>query len=661
MSSPVEPDQGSGLDGLEALPALERGNLLLLSISLYLAGLGAYTLIYALTFPFSRQKFAILIIGSSITVYFLDSFLSRDVSKGYLSYVDKTLTLVLAVGSGTATVYFFIQYGDVTNRLLDYHFHEYVFSLILIVALLEASRRAYGMAFTGVAYIAFLYAIVGHVIPGKLGHPMYTFDRLLEVSVLDFSGLFGSIAVVGTTWVMIFILYAGIITEMGGLEPIFNFAKRISQRVESGTAQVSVVSSFIAGSITGSAAANTAITGSFTIPLMKDSGFRGETAAAIESTASTGGQILPPVMGASAFLMAEILGIPYADIVQIAVLPALLFYFTIVFSVASIADKQDIHPTEYFDIDQDLLANVGLVVSFIVLLVYLLYFRFDPFKSGVFAILAFLAGRVLVLGQKLYTESSRPEPEGRSSTTVLIRSGKRIIFAFVYGMRTVIPLMVILGVIAIIVQLITLTGINQIISQTMVDLGSTRILLLIMAALMSILFGMGMPTVAAYLLVSIFVVPGLTDFGVKPILGHFFVFYFAIISGLTPPIAIVVAVASRIAESDFMQSCWETLVIALPGFVLPFAFMYNPSLLIWSDDTLLLFPIILIGLVSVVMGVLGYVFEEVAGWERVLLVVLGGSCIFYPGMYVKVGLTIVCALLIMRHIGGRLPAVADFR
>lgn len=662
MSDPIEaggyepgtedpPLTARSLDALEeTLPAIALRNAHVLLIAAVSVLLSVYPIYYGWERPYTRTNYAILYLGFALFVFFLEDAISRtEYRHRVLRYVDKALMLVLAVASLITCAYFFIVFVELPERLYAYYWYEYLLSGILILAVLEGTRRAFGWMITLVSSGAILYAYYGYLIPRPIGHGGFQANRILEAAVLNVgSGILSSTLAIVATWVAIFIIYAEILTAYGGLEFIRDIAIMVSKRFSSGIAQIAVITSMGMGSIVGSSLANTAATGSFTIPLMKENNLSGETAAAIESIASSGGQILPPVMGAAAFLMAEFLGVSFATIIAYGFLPALLFYAALASTVAIITTEEGIEPprmeSKRISVLYLLQNGLYIVASIIVLVFSLVVLQYDPLTCGIYAILT------LVGGMYLSGAAIGLVDEDVGVTLRLYRTTKQTLHGFVQGGRRVAPIMIVIGPLLVIIRLVTLTGINQIISIYMVSFGDTLPLLLLLAAIMSVLFGMGMPSVASYILVTIFVVPPLTQFGVTDIQGHFFVFYYAIISGITPPVAVVIAVASGIANSNFLRTCMKALPVALPLFIIPFVFVYNPQLLVWSVMTPAVFLTVLVGIMFLIVMALGYFFgRDYRILERAVMGAVGLGILFAPQFLYQALFATPAAVYLLYH------------
>jgi TRAP transporter 4TM/12TM fusion protein len=540
----------------------------------------------------------------------------------------------------------------------------------------DATRRAYGWAITSVVFVSIAYAMAGPWLPGFLGHTGMTWQNVARYGAIGLSGTYGFILGIGTTWVAVFIIFAGMAKTYGALEYILDGGRRIGNYLQTGVVQVAVIASMAMGSITGSAAANTATTGSFTIPMMQNQGVREDFAAAIESVASSGGQMMPPVMGVAAFIMADILGVSYVEIIRAALVPALLFYFSVGIAVQFVvlrfgwtAERTApgsltstlFAPRTLWTVGYVALvaaafaalrsvAGVGALYAGLGALALAALVRLaqavvttaddesavDDFRA---AVEGFFGGPhfAVPLGVLVYTlvvAQLTPLAAGlyTSITMVLTIVVRRFVVdpptrapvsaatQTVEGLRAgaveMAPLVGVLGAMGIIITMLTQTGLAQTISIRMVGLaGGVLLAVLVIAMFLSILFGLGMPTPAAYILVVILVAPGLVDVGIPQLTAHLFVFYFAMLSAITPPVAVAVAVGARIADADFMRTGKQALRIGAPGFLIPFAFVSNGSLIVWSlPATPIHVAIVFVGVTALVAATTGYDGTHVLGW-----------------------------------------------
>ena len=405
------------------------------------------------------------------------------------------------------------------------------------------------------------------------------------------------------TWVFVFVIWAGLVEEYGGLETFFDVGVLVAKRVKSGVAQTAVVTSMIMGSVNGSPMANAVVTGSFTIPLMKEQGFSSRTAAAVESAASTGGMVLPPVMGTVAFLMANFLDVSYGHIVAVAALPAILFYVAVALSVHLISPDTDADLSIEREVDtqQTLWSLLPAAVSSLVSIYLLLVVQLSPGLAGVWTI----ASLVVTQFATVIVDA------GVRSERALTGSPWEFVVETAQGLRTgsvrIVPITLAVAGIGVIISTFTLTNLGFRLSLGLADIaGGNIVILSVLVMLSSIVLGMGMPTVAAYLVTVTLVAPALTEVGVAEITAHFFVFYFAMLASITPPIALTPAVTSRIADADFLRVGISSRVLGLPSFLLPYVFAFNQSILLVDGfDTVVAFVSALVGFVLLIVAIHG--------------------------------------------------------
>ncbi len=648
------------------LPELSKDvdSILWILVSVLSVGFALYMMYYSYTRYVNRGHHTVLALGWGIVVFLAIDALGtdRETTRGKLLLVTNGL---LAVATIAVTYYFFSNFEAIRGSVLTYTRLEYVLGGLLMVVIVEATRRAYGNVLTAVVLVTIGYALFGNVLPGWFTHSGIDSQRMVEISVLTLGGVYGNIVEVGVTWVAIFLIYAGLLEGYGALNMAFALGRVVERRVRAGTAQAAVLASLFMGSISGSAVANTATTGSFTIPLMKERGFKSETAAGIESTASSGGQVIPPVMGAAAFVMAGILNIPYVDIIALALLPAILFYMTISVSTHILSLKQGLtEESAIFEDDGDdgrnrlpgegvLLHGLPILASLVILIYYLAWVRFDPMTSALRAMVALVA--MQFVWQFVLSGFE---------TGSLVLTAKKTVQGLQIGAVTAGPIFVVLGSIGIIVEMIGVGTFTQLLTFAMLDVsGGSLLVLLFFAMLMSLMFGLGMPTVAAYVLVAIFVGPAVVEFGVEQVYAHMFVFYFAILSAITPPVALTCVVACKIANVGFFKTCEQALKIALPAFFLPYAFIVHPNLLHWDGGTVLAFPLVAIGLLGLIVTINGHFVAHVSFPLRALAGVCALSIVFVNQPALNIGAAIVIVTLMGKnyrtHTSQPTPSVSD--
>src|SRR5690606_18049042 len=486
----------------------------------------------------------------------------RDESKASRAAViaGRALDLVLIVGSAVAGAYVAANYAAIIFRQGAFTATDNAMALVLLVLVLEGVRRAVGWPLTIVCLVFVLYAIYGRQMPGPLLHRGYPFDRVARHLALSYSGIYGIPLAVMVRYVILFIVFGALLQVSGAAEFLVRFAQSIAGRFTGGLGKVAVVSSALVGTISGSAAGNVATTGSVTIPAMKRGGYQPHVAGAIESVASTGGQIMPPIMGAAAFLMADYLGIPYLQVAAAAVIPAVLYFLAAGVAIDLYARAQGLRGLTRQEMPR--------------------FFR--TLREGwVFLVLIGLVYAMLVMG---YT-ATRAAFVGVVAAAVLVLL-KRVKLKELWdvlrqGAEAAGILCAVTAGAGIVVGVVQLTGLGAQLAAALVDLsGGYVIVLLLLVMVSSLILGMGMPTTVVYILLAALVGPALVTMGLEPVSAHFFFFYFGVLAAITPPVALASYAAASIAGSDFNQTGWTSFKMAIPSFIVPFFFALNPALLL---------------------------------------------------------------------------------
>jgi TRAP transporter 4TM/12TM fusion protein len=607
--------------------------------------IGLYVLWYAFTLDLTRKEYSIIFLGASLALYYshqivegndADAFPGESLgakispcSPRINGWIKALLNLSLAIIAIVLTFYMVYHIDRLRYVAPGAGFEQldYLFGLLAIVLVTDVTYRVYGRTLAGVIVVTFLYGIGGPYLPGIFHHTGMSMEAIVESGAIGMSGVYGFLIDIGATLVAIFIIFAGLARAYGAMDRIIAIGREMRHLTSTGVVHTAVISSMMMGSITGSAAANTATTGSFTIPLMQDQGIRDEFAAAIESIASSAGQMLPPVMGVAAFLMADILGISYLSVIQAGTIPALLFYVSLAFTIDLTVRYYGWTVSSQGSFDYSTLANAAhFVVPLSVLVYALAVMRTTALTAGFYACIVLIATMIVY---DLYEQRSVRAPFG----TV-----KKGIEGLKQGALDMAPLIAIICSLGFSISIITATGLSQRLSTQMIALaGGIFIFVLVLAMITSILFGMGMPTPAAYIIVAILIAPVMTEFGIAEITAHMFVFYFAMLSAITPPVAVAVVVASRIAGSDFLISSYHTVRMALPVFIVPFVFVIHPELLLWAfPETIVAIALVLPGLLAISMVSVGHnVVGDLNVVGRGFYLVIALVILFYPGMFVR--------------------------
>lgn len=490
---------------------------------------------------------------------FVDRIRRASTRSGTAVYV------VLALLGIGATSYVFFNMEHLEDVLGYPEPVDMFVGILLIFLVVEATRVAWGLTLPIVALCFVAYFAFGHFLPGVLHHNQFSPSFIVSYLSIGLTGVYGTFLSISANQVFLFVVFGALLGVIK-VNDFFYEAGKIPGRVmQGGPGQTAVVSSALVGMVSGAAVANVAITGAFTIPFMKKVGFRPEHAGAIEATASTGGQLMPPVMGAAAFLMAAFLGVPYAEIMVAGIIPAVLYFWGVMLGVQFLAVRQGIRPpTEAIDF-RLIGRRLPLFLLPLAVLVIMLLKQYSPANAAFWAIL--LSISLSYVGR-----------ETRPRFMELLRC---LADGAVIGAQIGISL----AIVGLIAQTLITTGLGTKIAG-LVDLLSmgSLILALLMTMIVSIILGCGVPTSAAYALVAIVVVPIIIRMGVEPLPAHFFAFYFAVISALTPPVALAALAGAGIAGANYFKTSMSAFKLAISGFIIPFAIIFNPVLLLRPDD-----------------------------------------------------------------------------
>jgi len=573
---------------------------------------------------------------------------------------------LLAALSFPAVLYlaYAIQYGGAAARAGSPTTPDLVFGAITIVLVLEMTRRTTGIILPIIAGAFLAYGFLGPMMPGLLAHRGYGFPRIISHLYMTTEGVFGIPLGVSATFVILFIIFGAFLEVTGIGDWFIDLAYGVTGRLSGGPAKTSVLASGFMASLNGSAVANTATTGAFTIPLMKRTGFDDHYAAAVESSASSGGQIMPPVMGAGAFIMAVWTGISYADIIIAAAVPALLFFLCVGMAVHFRAKKQGLEglPKSQLPDSRTLLIYRFYYTLPIIALVVMLVQGFTAMRAGFWAIL--LALIVCVFPHRIRRLSDLRDPTSDESLGRMLRDSAQLLTdGLERGVRMTIIVAAACATAGIVVGIVTLTGLGLAFSSLVASLsGGVVLIALVLTMIASILLGMGLPTTAAYVVVAALGAPALTQFGVETLAAHMFIFYFAIISAITPPIMLAVFTASGIAESDPWKTGFTAINIASIGFIIPYLFVYGNELLLMGEPVAIALAVTTaaIGVVALSASTQGYLLTDTSIPERVLLLV-GSLALMFPHMLTDaVGAVVLAAVLFRQYsvVNADSPAAA---
>lgn len=486
---------------------------------------------------------------------------------------------------------------------------DFYAALVGVILILEVTRRVAGLALVVIASIFILYSFAGPYLPGFLAHRGYEARRFFTYIFTD-QGILSDPVAVSSTYIILFITFAAFLQASKVGDYFVNFAFAAAGRARGGPAKVAVLASGLMGMINGTSAGNVVSTGSLTIPLMKKVGYPAKTSAAVEAAASSGGQIMPPIMGAGAFIMAEVTGIPYTEIVIAAIIPSVLYFASVYFMVDLQATKLGMKglPKEELPVFKQLLKQAYLFIP-IIMLIYTLFAGYSVIRAGT---VSMMAAAVV-------------------SWLTPHRMGPRLLAkAFDIAARMSVQLVAVCACAGIIVGVIALTGVGARFSSLLLGIAEqNQLLALFFAMCISIVLGMGMPTTAAYAVAAAVVAPGLVNLGIPVLTAHFFVFYFAVMSAITPPVALAAYAGAALSGSDPMKTSVESFKIGLAAFVVPFMFFYSQAMLMQGSwlEILHVFLTASLGIYMLAAAVQGWFFGALGLPLRLLLLIAALSMI----------------------------------
>lgn len=510
---------------------------------------------------------------------------------------------------------------------------EIIISALSLILLLEATRRVVGNALVIIMIVFLVYGFYGHLLPGVLSHREFNLMWIMDHLFYTTTGVFSTPLGVSATFIFLFILFGKFLELSGAGQFFINLSLAAMGKYRGGPAKTAIIGSSILGTISGSAVANTVTTGAFTIPLMKKTGYKKQFSGGVEAVASTGGQIVPPIMGAAAFIIASYLGIPYIEIVYAAIIPALLYYICLYAQVDFRAQRDKLVGLKKEDLPKiwTVLKTGFLFFMPLFVIIYMLVAGFSPMRAGLFAIVATIIIAML-----------------KGATRF---SFKQFLQALDLGARASLETAIACGAAGVIIGIIGLTGIGLKFSGIIIDIaGGSLLITLILTMVVSIILGMGLPTVAAYIVQVPLTIPALIELGVEPVAAHLFIFYFAIISNITPPVALAAFAAAGIAGSDPMKTGLAALRLGIAAFIVPFMFVYGPQLLLIGGTAEIILALItaIIGIIGIAGATEGWLLKETTIFQKILLLA-GSLMMVHPNIITDVvGLAVLIVVYLLQ-------------
>ncbi|PPS21411.1 TRAP transporter permease [Brachyspira murdochii] len=569
--------------------------------------------------------------------------MKKDMPKDKLPWYD----VILAVIGAASWSYITINFDSLVRRAGIYTSTDIIIGIIGILLVFEACRRIVGLPILIISIVFIIYALFGAYAPGFLNHRGYSLQRLVSHLFYNTEGIMGTPIGASATFIFLFIFFGALLDKTGIGQFFIDICNAIAGGFDGGPAKVAVLTSAMFGTVSGSSVSNTVGTGSFTIPMMKSLGYRPEFAGAVEASASTGGQLMPPIMGAASFLMAESLGIPYMQVAKAAIIPAIL-YFTGIFIMVHLEAKK----TGLKGLSRDSLPKIGELLMkkgyLVIPLLTIIYF-FVLGKTAIYAgLMGIIAAAIVALVNSIVDIIMKRKVSFGLND---------LIDVFVNAARNIISVAIACAMAGIIIGVITLTGLGLKIGAGLISIsGGIPILLLFLTMISSIILGMGVPTTANYLITSTIAASAIIGLGYEPLAAHMFVFYFGIIADVTPPVALAAMAGAAIAKSDPLKTGIEATKLSIGAFIIPYMFIFNPDILMINTTISDIIPILitsLIGMFGVSAGLEGYVFRKCKPYERILFIIAGLLSI-YPEVYSDIiGIGVIAILVIIQIITKR--------
>ena len=570
---------------------------------------------------------------------------TKKASRKIIAWYD----YILIALSAAVPLYMWLDYFNIINRAGKPNSMDVIIGTLLTLLVLEATRRVCGMALPILGVIFILYSLMGTKqglipvnIPGIFLHRGYTWQKLMSHFFANTEGIYGSSVNVASTYIFLFIAFGEIMNKCGMGKFFNDIANALAGGSKGGPAKVAVVASGLLGMINGAAVAVVVTTGSFTIPLMKKTGYDNEFSGAIVATGSVGGQLMPPVMGAAAFIMAETLGIKYSTLLVSAIIPAVIYYMGILLQIQMRAEKMGMQGTP-----KDQLPKVGEVMKeyghLAIPLVFLIYMLFFSGKTVIMAAFYTILFTIVVAQLRPNTRMSLND----------------IIDAMVASAKSTVSVAIACACVGIIVGVCSITGFALNMASTIIQIGGQSLMFTLMFTMVTcMILGMGLPSIPSYIITSTIAAPALVTLGIPPIAAHMFCFYFAMFANLTPPVALAAFAAAGIAGGSPTKTGWASVKLALAGFILPYMFVYNTELLLLDTPIAKGIQVAItaaIGVFLISVAVEGFLFRKVNAVLRILcfagayLLIDSGLITDIIGIAICVGIVLLQKTMAKKH------------
>lgn len=607
--------------------------------------LTALAVVWALALPrsfglaFYPQQFMAAVLGLTMTIAFLTLPANRKEERHTVPWYD----VVAAILSFGSLAYVTFNYPNIVNLVFSAPPEAYVPGAIIILLLLEATRRATGWALVIIIAVFLLYGLFGDIFPGRLAGRTQTWERLSGYMALDSNGILGLPLDIAATVVVAFILFGNLLAATGGSKFFTDAALLGMGRFRGGSMKIAVVASALFGSISGSAVANVVATGIVTIPMIKRDGYPAHKAAAVEAVASTGGQMMPPVMGAAAFLMAEFLQMSYAEVVVAALVPSLFYYAALFIQTDLDAARLGIKSVDKADIPDRKMVLSGwhFLAGFAVLIYALFGLNWQPERAA-------LSACVVVIITSIIFGYQKQRPGIRQLLETISVTG-----------HGVVEILLISAAAGMVIGILNVTGLSFNLTYALVTMGGgNKLVLLLMSAAICIVLGMGLPTLGVYVLLAALVAPALIEVGITPVAAHLFILYLGMMSMITPPIAIAAFAAAGIAKANAMATGFASMKFGWTAFIIPFLFVYSPTLILIGEpgDIAIAIVTALLGVWLISASFAGYFMTKLSLLYRALFFIFGLLALIPAGAFPGAELTDIVGV-----IGGIAVIIIELR
>lgn len=562
-----------------------------------------------------------------LTLVFLLKPAHKKLDKTKVPWYDIALSLL-----GMATsIYVLVIYDQIIWDPLQWvSGFDKIFAIILVLLILEASRRTVGWVFPIMAAVFFIYTLYGEIFPGTWAHRNMKLDPVLQNLYHTTNGVWGTMVGLSATMLAMFGIFGEMLSQTGGSLTFIKLGQKLTGKTTGGPGKVALIASGLFGMISGSAMANVMATGTFTIPMMKKAGYSKEWSASISAVGSTGGQIMPPIMGAGAFIMAQLIGVSYLEIATPAIVPALLYYMGAFIAVHYVSKKLKIFGET---IQERIGATEAAIITVpLALFIALLAMRYTVTKAALYATLA----GIVTAAVCFFINTKSLKATGKQTLDLSYKVATS-------GAQSILSMAGLLAGAQITISLISLSGFGVKLASVIVSMGQGNLfLVLLLSMVVCFILGMGLPTTAAYVLAAAVLAPALIQLGLNPLIAHLFVFYFSTMATITPPVCAAVFLSSGIAESNWLKTGGLSCLIAIPAFIVPYTFAYNEALMLRGGALDITISVItaLLGVYALGVAIAGFT-NRPMNWFWRTLMFLGGVALVVPNVLVSaIGLAV---------------------